>query len=153
MLTQINEGVPQTTAARTAELMATSRTALASSLRLKSDLEELCQQVQSEVARLQQFVVAVRQNAQSLAEARRRGVPKQAAVAQADAELVASLTPREREVLKLVGEGKRNKEIAHLLGITVKTAVTHRAHIMDKLSIHEGPVLVRFAIRNGLCSA
>ena len=129
--------------------MATSRTALESSVRLKSELGELCQQVQAEVARLQRYVVDVRQNAQSLTEIRRRPRPEPPV----DAPLLATLTSREREVLKLVGEGKRNKEIAHLLGITVKTAVTHRAHIMDKLSIHEGPVLVRFAIRNGLCSA
>jgi len=63
------------------------------------------------------------------------------------------LTERERTVLTLIGEGKRTKEIAAELGITFKTAVTHRSNIMDKLGIHEGPNLVRFAIRNGLSRA
>lgn len=60
------------------------------------------------------------------------------------------LTAREREVLQLVAEGKRSKEIADLLDITVKTAETHRAHIMDKLSIRDTAGLVRYAIRTGL---
>jgi len=62
------------------------------------------------------------------------------------------LTQREREVLQLVAEGKRSKEIADLLGITLKTAETHRAHIMDKLSIHDTAGLVRYAIRLGMVS-
>lgn len=62
------------------------------------------------------------------------------------------LTPREREVLQLVAEGKRSKEIADVLDITVKTAETHRAHIMDKLAIRDTAGLVRYAIRTGLIS-
>lgn len=62
------------------------------------------------------------------------------------------LTQREREVLQLVAEGKRSKEIADLLGISIKTAETHRAHIMDKLSIHDTAGLVRYAIRLGMVS-
>ena len=62
------------------------------------------------------------------------------------------LTQREREVLQLVAEGKRSKEIADLLGISLKTAETHRAHIMDKLSIHDTAGLVRYAIRLGMVS-
>jgi DNA-binding NarL/FixJ family response regulator len=62
---------------------------------------------------------------------------------------VGLLTERERTVLGLIGEGRRTKEIASELGITFKTAVTHRSNIMDKLGIHEGPNLVRFAIRTG----
>ena len=61
-------------------------------------------------------------------------------------------TPREREVLQLVAEGKTTKEIAGLLGVSFKTAESHRAHIMDKLDIHETAGLVRFAIRHGLVS-
>lgn len=60
------------------------------------------------------------------------------------------LTPREREVLQLVAEGKTTKEIASLLGVSVKTAESHRARIMDKLNIHETAGLVRYAIRRGL---
>jgi DNA-binding NarL/FixJ family response regulator len=60
------------------------------------------------------------------------------------------LTPREREVLQLLGEGKSNKELAVLLGMTTKTAETHRAHIMAKLGLHSMSDLVRYAIRNGI---
>jgi DNA-binding NarL/FixJ family response regulator len=60
------------------------------------------------------------------------------------------LTPREREVLQLVAEGKRSKEIADVLGISQKTAETHRAHIMEKLAIHDTAGLVRYAIRAGM---
>lgn len=60
------------------------------------------------------------------------------------------LTPREREVLQLVAEGKRSKEIADVLGISQKTAETHRAHIMEKLAIHDTAGLVRYAIRSGM---
>jgi len=60
------------------------------------------------------------------------------------------LTLREREVLVLVAEGKATKEIAELLGVSVKTVETHRAHIMNKLGIHEAANLVRYAIRRGL---
>ena len=60
------------------------------------------------------------------------------------------LTPREREVLQLVGEGKSSKEIATALDISTRTAEAHRAHIMEKLDIHETASLVRYAIRRGL---
>ena len=60
------------------------------------------------------------------------------------------LSPREREVLQLVAEGKTTKEIAATLGISFKTAETHRANIMGKLDIHETAGLVRYAIRNRL---
>jgi DNA-binding NarL/FixJ family response regulator len=60
------------------------------------------------------------------------------------------LTPREREVLQLVAEGKTTKEIATVLGLSVKTAETHRTKIMRKLEIHETAGLVRYAIRRGL---
>lgn len=61
-----------------------------------------------------------------------------------------SLGDRERQVLQLVAEGKTNKEVADILDITVKTAESHRAHLMDKLQIHETAGLVRYAIREGL---
>jgi DNA-binding NarL/FixJ family response regulator len=60
------------------------------------------------------------------------------------------LTSRERQVLQLVGEGKSSKEVARLLGISTKTAESHRARLMRKLDIHETASLVRYAIRNGL---
>jgi two-component system, NarL family, response regulator NreC len=60
------------------------------------------------------------------------------------------LTAREREVLQLVAEGKTTKEIAQLLGVSAKTAESHRTRIMQKLNIHETAGLVRYAVRQGL---
>ena len=60
------------------------------------------------------------------------------------------LTPRERQVLQLIGEGKSTKELAELLSISTKTAESHRARLMQKLDIHETATLVRYAIRRGL---
>jgi DNA-binding NarL/FixJ family response regulator len=58
------------------------------------------------------------------------------------------LTPRQREVVQLLTEGKSNKEIGVILGMTTKTAETHRAHILAKLRLHSMSELVRYAIRN-----
>jgi len=63
------------------------------------------------------------------------------------------LTRREREVLQLVAEGKSNKEIGIALEITTKTAETHRARMMAKLSLHSVADLVRYAIRNQIIEA
>ena len=63
------------------------------------------------------------------------------------------LSGRERQVLQLVGEGKSTKDIAVHLGISVKTAESHRARLMKKLGIHETASLVRYAIRRGLIQA
>lgn len=60
------------------------------------------------------------------------------------------LSVREREVLQLIAEGKNMKEIGDLLGISARTAETHRARIMDKLAIRDLPGLVRYALRRGL---
>ena len=59
------------------------------------------------------------------------------------------LTDREREVLQLVAEGRTTKQIAKLLGVSAKTAESHRTRIMAKLRIHETAGLVRYAIRQG----
>jgi DNA-binding NarL/FixJ family response regulator len=61
---------------------------------------------------------------------------------------MAPLTARERQVLQLLTEGKANKEVAALLGMSTKTAETHRAHIFAKLDVHSMSELVRYAIRN-----
>jgi DNA-binding NarL/FixJ family response regulator len=68
--------------------------------------------------------------------------------AAADRRAPGRLTPREREVVQLLTEGKSNKEIGVVLGITTKTAETHRAHILAKLHLHSMSELVRYAIRN-----
>ncbi len=60
------------------------------------------------------------------------------------------LTHREREVTQLLAEGKGNKEVADVLGISVRTAETHRTHIMRKLGCQSFSDLVRYAIRNSL---
>jgi len=59
-----------------------------------------------------------------------------------------SLTNREREVLQLIAEGLTNKLIARKLGISIKTVETHRAHIMNKLDIHDQVTLTRFALKH-----
>lgn len=63
------------------------------------------------------------------------------------------LTSRERQVLQLIAEGKSTKEVASMLGMSVKTAESHRTHLMKKLGIHETASLVRYAIRRGLVQA
>jgi len=63
------------------------------------------------------------------------------------------LTAREVQVLELVAEGHSTKEIAGLLGISYKTADSHRSRIMEKLGVHETASLVRYAIRQGIVPA
>ena len=61
-----------------------------------------------------------------------------------------TLTDREKQVLKLVAEGHSNKEVADALGISVKTAMSHREHVMEKLDLHSRTELIRFAIKQGI---
>lgn len=65
-------------------------------------------------------------------------------------DLLASLTNRQREILKLIAEGQSTKEIGSQLNISVKTVESHRAKLAEKLGIHDVAGLVRFAIRIGL---
>ncbi|HEV2520889.1 MAG TPA: response regulator transcription factor [Candidatus Acidoferrales bacterium] len=68
---------------------------------------------------------------------------------EAEPELMGNrLTPREREIVQLLAEGKSSKEVAKSLSISVKTAETHRANIMRKLELHSVSELVRYAVRN-----
>jgi two-component system, NarL family, response regulator NreC len=62
------------------------------------------------------------------------------------------LTPREREVLQLVAEGKSNKDIANMLNLSVYTVETHRSNIMEKLNLHGIPELILYAVRKGIIS-
>jgi DNA-binding NarL/FixJ family response regulator len=61
-----------------------------------------------------------------------------------------ALSPREREVVQLVAEGKSSKEIAVMLGLSVKTVETHRSNLLIKLKIHSIVELVLYAVRNGI---
>jgi DNA-binding NarL/FixJ family response regulator len=63
------------------------------------------------------------------------------------------LTPRQREILQLIAEGRNTKEIASDLDISVKTVESHRLQLMERLNIHDVPGLVRYAVRSGLVSA
>lgn len=67
--------------------------------------------------------------------------------------LFSSLTPRQREVLQLVAEGKSAKEIAALLFISVKTVEFHKKHLMEELHLRSTPELIRYALENGWVSS
>jgi len=62
------------------------------------------------------------------------------------------LTPREREVLQLLAEGKTNKEVANILHLSVYTVDTHRGNILQKLNLHGVPELILYAVRKGIIS-
>jgi DNA-binding NarL/FixJ family response regulator len=61
-----------------------------------------------------------------------------------------TLTQRERQVLKLLAEGKTSRDIAKYLGISLKTAMTHRSNLMGKLNLHSRAEVVKYAIRKGV---
>ena len=90
--------------------------------------------------------VRLRKRARKLREALHNGRPH----AEAPAPAGSALSRREHQVLTLIVAGKTSKEIAAALGISFKTAVTHRASIMSKLDVHEIASVVREAIRRGL---
>lgn len=60
------------------------------------------------------------------------------------------LSDRQREVLKLIADGRNTRQIAEALNVSVKTVETHRSQLMDRLGLHDIPGLVKFAIRHGL---
>jgi two-component system response regulator NreC len=63
-----------------------------------------------------------------------------------------SLSPREREIFQLIAEGHSNKEIAELLSVSTATIETHRAHVLQKLDVHNTAELVLYAVRHGVIS-
>jgi DNA-binding NarL/FixJ family response regulator len=69
---------------------------------------------------------------------------------ESDSSAQTLLTPREREVLQLVAEGKSTKEVASMLKLSVKTAETHRTNLMRKLNLHSVADLTLYAVRNGI---
>lgn len=64
-----------------------------------------------------------------------------------------TLTEREKQVLKLIAEGGSSKDVAQVLGLSVKTAMTHRENLMEKLGLHNRTDLIRFAVRRGVIRA
>ncbi len=62
----------------------------------------------------------------------------------------SQLTPREREIVQLLAEGKSSRDVAEALGLSIKTAETHRANIMRKLNLHSVSDLVLYAVRNNI---
>src|SRR5580698_935582 len=81
------------------------------------------------------------------------GFSKEKSVADPQSNLRNRLTSREREVVQLLAEGKSSKEVAVVLGISVKTAETHRANIMRKLEMHSVSEVVRYAVKNQIIEA
>lgn len=68
-----------------------------------------------------------------------------------DRKIHGPLTQRERQIVKLITEGKTNSEMANALNISIRTVETHRANIMNKLALKNTAELVRYAVQNGLC--
>jgi two-component system response regulator NreC len=62
------------------------------------------------------------------------------------------LTPREKEVLQLVAEGRTNKEVANILKLSLYTVESHRGNILEKLNLHSVPELILYAVRKGIIS-
>jgi two-component system response regulator NreC len=77
----------------------------------------------------------------------------QGLLAQGASDPIDTLSPREREVLQLVGEGHTNASIAERLGISPKTVDHHRTNLMQKLDLHDLAAVVRFAIRHGVVTS
>ena len=102
------------------------------------------------VARTHQFTVTVRKGAWKRVEIADMKSAKRETITHPKLE---QLTFRQREILQLVAKGQNTKQIAGLLGISVKTVEAHRLQLMRRLKIDNVPGLVRFAIRTGLVSA
>jgi len=83
-----------------------------------------------------------------IAELVLQGYLAQGSLSESPAPVRQLLSPREREIIQLLAEGYSNKQIADRLNISIKTAESHRAHIMSKLDLHSISELVRYAIRN-----
>ncbi|UVT17817.1 MAG: response regulator transcription factor [Nitrospira sp.] len=108
---------------------------------------------QSAVSELPQAIEAVLQGKYYLTPSIAKPVIEQALKAEEGPAIkgsIAELTPRQREVLQLIGEGKRTKEVAELLKLSVKTVEFHKNCLMKELDIHTTTELVRYAIAQGL---
>jgi DNA-binding NarL/FixJ family response regulator len=89
----------------------------------------------------------------AVAAATAKGLARPELSVPAASENADRLTPRQREILQMIAQGRSTKEIAYDLGLSAKTVETHRAQLMERLGIHDVAGLVRFAIRIGLVRA
>jgi len=105
-------------------------------------------------AKKQELIFAIRAVAEGNTylspQVSRRVIDTYVSSVEKEASPLEQITPRQREILKLIAEGRTNKEIAQVLNISVKTVDTHRTQLMERLDIHDIAGLVRFAIKMGL---
>ena len=119
----------------------------ASGYLLKSDLTDSLRQAVKAVAEGERFL------APKVSEIVLHGFLKTKSQHQQGERAGMRTTPREIEIIRMLAEGKTNKEIAALLGIAVRTVETHRSRIMLKLGLHSLAELIHYAMRNGLALA
>jgi DNA-binding NarL/FixJ family response regulator len=148
---QIREAVPNTkvvvlTMHESDELVKNALAAGAQGYVLKSDLTE------SLIKAIEDVAASKRSLAPKVTEIVLEGFLKTRAQRQEVERMNARLTAREFEILRLLAEGKVNKEIAGQLGIAVRTAEAHRANIMQKLGFHSLADLIHYALRHGIIS-
>jgi DNA-binding NarL/FixJ family response regulator len=111
---------------------------------LKSDLTESLVKAVKSVSEGQRFLTP------KVSEIVLEGLLKKESQHQRRERIDPRVTPRETEIISLLAQGKTNKEIAALLGITVRTVETHRSKIMLKLGLHSLVELIHYAIRHGI---
>jgi len=114
---------------------------------LKSDLTECLVKAVKGVSEGQRFLTP------KVSEIVLEGLLKKESQHQPGERIDVRATPRETEIISLLAEGKTNKEIAALLGITVRTVETHRSKIMHKLGLHSLVELIHYAMRHGIATA
>jgi DNA-binding NarL/FixJ family response regulator len=149
---QIREAVPETkvlvlTMHESDHMVRRALDAGASGYLLKSDLTDSLRQAVKAVAEGERFLTP------KVSEIVLHGFLKTKSQHQPGDGAVARTTPREIEIIRLLAEGKTNKEIAALLGIAVRTVETHRSRIMLKLGVHSLAELIHYAMRHGLAFA
>jgi DNA-binding NarL/FixJ family response regulator len=148
---QIREAVPDTkvvvlTMHESDELVQNALAAGAQGYVLKSDLTE------SLIKAIEDVAASKRSLTPKVTEIVLEGFLKKRASRQEVERMNVQLTAREFEILRLLAEGKKNKEIASQLGIAVRTAEAHRANIMQKLGFHSLADLIHYALRHGIIS-
>lgn len=148
---QIREGVPSTkvlvlTMHESDEMVKRALDAGALGYILKSDLTECLARAVKAVSQGKRFLTP------KVSEIVLDGFLKPRSQRQQEERTEVRLTPRESEIVRLLAEGKANKEIAPQLGITVRTVETHRAKIMLKLGLHSLAELIHYAMRHGIAT-